>query len=174
MKRLLFILLPALLAPFAALAQSAPADPLGPVRRALAQARTDTVRARYYWLASEVVDGSDSIRYFAQRAIPLLTQAMPTARGAARRRLLGLLGGAVNNLGVGYSNFGLIARSEALFLRAAHLRQQGGDVRGQVESLLNLALALIRQRDYAGALCYCQEGVRAGERVPAAHSVVAH
>lgn len=122
MKRLLFVLLPALLASFAALAQAAPADPLGPVRRALAQARTDTARGRYYWQASEEVEGSDSTRYFARRAIPLLERALPTARAAERRRLLRLLGGAVNNLGVGYSDGGEVVRSQALYLRAARLR----------------------------------------------------
>ena len=174
MKRLLFILLPALLASCAALAQTAPADPLGPVRRALAQARTDTARGRYYWLASEQVEGSDSTRYFARQAIPLLERALPTARDAERRRLLRLLGGAVNNLGVGYSDGGEVVRSQALYLRAARLRQQGGDVRGQVESLRNLANVRMRQLDYAGALRYYQEGVRAGEHVPAARSQVAY
>ena len=174
MKRLLFVLLPALLVAFAAPAQPAPADPLGPVRRALAQARTDTARGRYYWLASEVAESSDSTRYFARRALPLLERALPTAQGAERHRLLRLLGGAVNNLGVGYSDGGEVARSEALYLRAARLRQQGGDVRGQVESLRNLANVRMRQRDYAGALRYYQAGVRAGERVPAARSQVAY
>ena len=173
MKRLLVVLLFMRLAPFPARAQAAPADPLGSVRRALAQARTDTARARCYWLASEVVESNDSIRYYAQRATLLLERALPRARGAERRRLLRLLGGAVNNLGVGYSDGGEEAPAEALFLRAARLRQQAGDVRGQVESLSNLASILIAtKRDYAGALRCYQQGVRAGERVPAARSVV--
>ena len=174
MKRLLFVLLPALLVAFAAPAQPAPADPLGPVRRALAQVRTDTARGRYYWLASEVAESSDSTRYFARRALPLLERALPTAQGAERRRLLRLLGGAVNNLGVGYADGGQVAPAEALYLRAARLRQRGGDVRGQVESLRNLANVRMRQRDYAGALRHYQAGVRAGEGVPAARSQVAY
>ena len=47
-------------------------------------------------------------------------------------------------------------------------------MRGQVESLRNLANVRMRQLDYAGALRYYQEGVRAGERVPAARSQVAY
>ncbi|MBR7952212.1 hypothetical protein KBK19_19790 [Microvirga sp. STR05] len=168
MKRLLLVLLFVLLAPF-----EVRADPLRPLRRALALAHTDTAKARYYWLASEVVESNDSIRYFAQQAMLLLERALPTVQGAERRRLLRLLGGAVNNLGVGYSDGGKEAQAETLFLRAARLRQQGGDVRGQVESLANLASILhSTKHDYAEALRYYQQGVRAGEHVPAARSVV--
>ena len=156
---------------FAARAQPAQPDPLAAHRRALAAATTDTARGRHLWALSEFCDGGDSIIYFAQRAIAQLEPALPAARGAERRRLLSLLGAAVNNLAVGYGDRGGKQWVEPLFRRAARLRQQGGDVRGQVETLSNLALTLENRGDYAGAVRYLQQGIRAGEHVPAARAL---
>ena len=117
----------------------------------------DSARGRLYWALGAVSDRSDSMVALSQRAV----------------RLLGLLGGAVNNLGVGYSEGGDKTRPKAYYLRAARLRGQGGDVRGQVESLWNLANWHRKQADYAGALRYLHRGIRAGEGVPAARAKVA-
>ncbi len=170
MKRLLSALL---LLVFNAAAHLPPADALPPLRRALARARADSTRGRLYWALGAVSDRSDSMVALSQRAVWLLERALPAARGAERQRLLGLLGGAVNNLGVGYSEGGDKTRPKAYYLRAARLRRQGGDVRGQVESLWNLANWHRKQADYAGALRYLHRGIRAGEGVPAARAKVA-
>ena len=172
MKRLFFLLWPGLLLGYGALAQ--PADPMPALRRTLALARTDTARGRLLWQLSEVCEGSDSSVYFARRAVPLLEGALPAApRPAERQRLRRLLGGALNNLGTGYFDGGHPEAAMRFLQRAARLRGQVGDVRGQVESLYNLAFVCDAQGDYAQALRYYQLGLRTGERVPAARTPVA-
>ena len=172
MKRLLCWLQALLLLSPLACAQAGP-GPLPALHRALAQARADTTRGRLCWAVSEIIESNDSIIYFAQQAIPLLQRAASTAQGAERRRLLGLLGGAINNLAFGLNEQGEQQRAASLYQRAAALRQQGGDVRGQVESYENLGLIYQQQGDYTTALRYYQQGVKAGEHVPAARSKVA-
>ena len=169
--RWLAVLLGGLLVAAPAVAQ--PADPLANLRRALAHATTDTARGRLYWALSEITDTSANIQLYAERAIPLLRGALPHAAGAERLRLLRLLGGAINNQGVGYLSQGMASRAQQCYVRAARLRQLGGDVRGQIESLYNLASVRFSKGDNARALHLYQQGVRAGEHVPAARGQVA-
>ena len=151
------------------------ADPLPALRHALAAARADSARGRLNWALSELVESSDSTTYYAQQAVGQLERALPaTAAGTPEhRRLQRLLGGALNNLAVGYSDSGHEAQARPYYLQAARLRALGGDVRGQVESLGNLAGHYYLQSDYTAALRYYRQGVAAGAGVPAAHSQVA-
>ncbi len=171
MKQLLFLLL---LLPGAGVAiAQAPTDPRPALRLALAAAPTDTARGRLAWALSEESESSADMVAYARQAIGLLTPALAAATGAGRRRLLRLLGAAVNNLGVGFSNGGDDRRAEPYYRRAAALRAAGGDVRGQIESLWNLGNTCEDRSDFANALRYYEQGVAAGRGAPAARSQVA-
>ena len=167
-----FLLLFLLLTSLTVAAQPA-ADPLPGLRRALAQARTDSARGRLYWALSECTGSTDSILWFAGQAERRLQGALPGSAGAERRRLLNLLGAALNNVAVGLEGRGKPKEITNYFRRALRLRELGGDVRGQVETLLCLGLQARNENDYAQAVRYLQQGVQRGESVPAARSQAA-
>ena len=167
-----FLLLFLLLASLSAAAQPA-ADPIPGLRRALAQARTDSAQGRIYWALSEYTHSTDSTLWFARQAEQRLQRALPGSAGAERPRLCNLLGAALNNVAVGLEGQGQPQQAAGYYRRALRLRKQGGDVRGQVESLLCLGTQALNENDYAQAVRCLQQGVQRGEPVPAARSQVA-